>query len=236
MPVPLHTPRITRNLIREQAYVTLRDWIVDGVLKPGEQLRDQALAEKLGTSRTPVREALRRLEDEGLVVTSINRWTRVSSLDMDEAQRIYPILWTLEPLAMQLAAPNLTPADLQEMAETNAELKRALRQNDPLRASRADHDFHDAFVRRCDNPDLIRIIGDLKIKLRRLEVMYFEGHVVAQKSVREHRAILADMEKGDWDSAALHVQANWQNSLQRVTASPSLARREGESGQIAATS
>lgn len=222
MPVPLHTPRIKRSLIREEAYEALREWIISGILKPGEQLRDQDLAEKLGTSRTPVREALRRLEDEGLVETSINRWTRVSSLDVGEAQRVYPILWTLEPLAMLLAAPGLERPDLEEMARANADLKRALHDNDPLGASRADFEFHDAFVRRSDNPHLIRIIGDLKVKLRRLEVMYFEGHVVAERSIAEHEQILTDLEKGNYEAAAGHVRANWENSLQRVTAGPGL--------------
>jgi len=234
MPVPLHTPRIKRNLIREEAYAALKEWIVDGVLKPGEQLRDQDLAEKLGTSRTPVREALRRLEDEGLVETSVNRWTRVSSLDLGEAQRIYPVLWTLEPLALLVAAPNLSAVDIQEMAKANADLRRALRKNDPLRASGADYDFHNAFVRRCNNPDLIRIISDLKVKLRRLEVIYFEGHVVADRSVAEHQKILSDLEKGDYESAARHVQANWENSLQRVSASPGLDRLDSEIEQTQA--
>jgi DNA-binding GntR family transcriptional regulator len=222
MPVPLHAPRIKRKLIREEAYATLKEWIVDDILKPGEQLRDQDLAEKLGTSRTPVREALRRLEDEGLVETSLNRWTRVSSPDVGEAQRIYPILWTLEPLALLLAAPNLSTVDMDEMVKANVGLKQALRKNDPLRASGADFDFHNAFVRRCDNPDLIRIISDLKVKLRRLEVMYFEGHVVADRSVGEHQKILADLEHADSESAARCVRANWENSLQRITASPGL--------------
>lgn len=225
MPVPLHAPRIKRKLIREEAYATLKEWIVDGVLKPGEQLRDHDLAEKLGTSRTPVREALRRLEDEGLVETSLNRWTRVSSPDVEEAQRIYPILWTLEPLALLLAAPKLSTVDMNEMVNTNAGLKQALRKNDPLRASGADYDFHNAFVRRCDNPDLIRIISDLKVKLRRLEVMYFEGHVVADRSVSEHQTILTELEHADYEAAARCVGANWENSLQRITASPGLDGR-----------
>lgn len=225
MPVPLHAPRIKRNLIREEAYATIREWIVNGDLKPGEQLRDQDLAEKLGTSRTPVREALRRLEDEGLVATSINRWTRVSSLNMDEAQHIYPILWTLEPLAIQLAAPELTPADRQEMVAANVALQRALQEGHPLEASRADNTFHDAFLCRCGNPDLIRIIRDLKVKLRRLEIMYFGGHVLADRSVVEHEQVLRALESGDARAAARQVRANWENSLRRVTASPDSSGR-----------
>ncbi len=227
MPVPLHAPRIERKLIREEAYAALKDWIVDGILKPGEKLRDQDLAEKLGTSRTPVREALRRLEDEGLVETSLNRWTRVSSPGVGEAQRIYPILWTLEPLALLLAAPNLGTVDIDEMVKANADLQQALRKNDPLRASGADYDFHNAFVRRCDNPDLVRIIGDLKVKLRRLEVTYFEGLVVADRSVGEHQKILTDLGRANYEAAARYLRANWENSLQRITASPSLDGRVG---------
>src|SRR6266567_2772095 len=90
----------TRSLLREEAYVRLRAWIIEGVLLPGSRLRDNEIADALGVSRTPVREAIRRLQDDGLVVAEASRWTKVAPLDVDAADRLYPIVWSLEALAI----------------------------------------------------------------------------------------------------------------------------------------
>jgi DNA-binding GntR family transcriptional regulator len=78
MPVPPAANKLEKSLMRDDVYSRLRDWIITGTLEPGEKLRDADLAEQLGVSRTPVREALRRLEDEGLIETKQNAWTRVA--------------------------------------------------------------------------------------------------------------------------------------------------------------
>src|SRR3954462_14309070 len=86
MPVPDSLSPLERELLRDRAYVRLRDAIVGGTLAPGERLRDQELCEWLGLSRTPVREALGRLEQDGLVQTAPQRFTRVAPLDRRAAQ------------------------------------------------------------------------------------------------------------------------------------------------------
>src|SRR5579885_2278401 len=93
--------KIERTFVREEAYLKLRDWIVEGALEPGAQLRDKALAEKMGVSRTPIREALLRLEDEGLVITKPNRSTQVSPIDFHNALHLYSLVWSLEQLALR---------------------------------------------------------------------------------------------------------------------------------------
>ena len=105
MPIPESGPKISRTLARDDAYNKLRGWIIDGTLKPEEVLHDQHIAALLGVSRTPVREALRRLEDEGLVETGgWNRWTRVQlPLDLNRAAEIYAIIEVLEVLAFKQA-------------------------------------------------------------------------------------------------------------------------------------
>src|SRR5215467_13805791 len=102
MPVPASAIPLTRRCLSDDAYAQLRDWIIDGVLVPGEALRDEALADALGMSRTPVRDALQRLENEGLVVTTSNRRTSVSPVTLKQARDIYPITMTLEALALRL--------------------------------------------------------------------------------------------------------------------------------------
>ena len=125
-----HAPPVTapaRTLLREEIYARIREWIVEGVLPPDTRLRDTEIAEALAVSRMPVREALRRLEDEGLVVAEASRWTKVASLDTRAADHIYPIIWALERLAVQLGG-TWSKERISEIRLANQHLARALAQ------------------------------------------------------------------------------------------------------------
>lgn len=215
MPVPESAKKLSKTLIREEVYADLRQWIIDGTLKPGEKLRDAELAAALGVSRMPVREAFRRLEDEGLVETAANRWTRVSFVDVEQAKRIYPILFSLESLAISLAAPWLDKRALRLMQEANERLARALEEDRAVEASEEDRAFHKVFLDKADNLELVRIVEDLKAKLRRLEVSYFDGCMIAGRSAAEHEEIIKALRDGDIEGAAEAVRVNWRGSLDR---------------------
>ncbi len=233
MPLPATVDPIERPLIREQVYLRLRDWIVQGVLQPNEKMRDIDLARRLGVSRTPVREALRRLEDEGFVHTAVNRWTRVSPINVQDARQLYPIIWSLEGLAIRTAGAQLGAADLNEMRRANVRLRNALREKSAVEASSADRDFHQVLVSRSDNPELVGILQSLKVKLRRIEIAYFNGCIVAERSVAEHETILRALQDADGDTAARAVEANWRNSLDRIaeTIQDTSGRRGREGGR-----
>jgi DNA-binding GntR family transcriptional regulator len=216
VPIPEQVEKFKRPLAREEVYTTLQTWIVEGVYRPGETIRDQDLADALGVSRTPVREALQRLQDEGFVEMATNRWTRVATLDLDEVRHLYPIIWSLEILAISLAQHHLTTNDLESMREANARLREALTNKDAIAASKADYDFHQVFIRQSANPDLMRILHEVKIRLRWLEVVYFRELVVALQSLREHEAILDALEKKLYEQAAQAIKMNWEESLKRV--------------------
>jgi DNA-binding GntR family transcriptional regulator len=216
MPIPEQVQKFKRPLAREEVYTTLQTWIVEGVYQPGETIRDQDLADALGVSRTPVREALQRLQDEGFVETATNRWTRVATLDLDEVKHLYPIIWTLEMLAISLAQHQLTTRDLESMREANDRLREALMNKDAIAASKADYDFHQVFIQKSDNPDLMRILHEVKIRLRWLEVVYFRELIVALQSLKEHQAILDALEEELYELAAHAIKTNWEESLKRV--------------------
>lgn len=217
MPIPENVEKPNRASIRQEAYQTLQEWIVDGTLKPGEQMKDKELAESLGVSRTPVREAMQRLEEEGLVHTAANRWTRVASVDLGEAERIYPIIQALESLALNLAKGNLQSADLQEMEETISGLERALADNNPLAASKAERRFHEIFVDKSRNTELIKILHNLKLRRRRLMVTYFGVASTAGHSITEHRAVLDALRAGDHEQAQETLEENWALGFERFT-------------------
>src|SRR5689334_14047230 len=114
MPIPAGAP-LSRSLLRDDVYVRLRDAIVDGTLTPGEQLRDGELAEWLGVSRTPVREALLRLAGSGLVVALPGRSTRVSTIDAPTVRDARDVVAAMHELAVRQTAGRLSDADLDRM-------------------------------------------------------------------------------------------------------------------------
>ena len=191
---------------------------MDGTLRPGEKIVDKELAEHMGVSRTPVREALRRLEDKGLVESAANRWTRVSEIPSAEPEMIYPIIWTLEKLALSIAINAMTEEDFRKMEQANNEMKAALENKDPVAASKADIDFHEIVIERSQNLHLIKILEDLKIRCRRLEVNYFEGLSYGESSIEDHEIIISALRNGDIALADKTVHLNWERSLERFRA------------------
>jgi DNA-binding GntR family transcriptional regulator len=220
VPIPESTPTLERPILRESVYKQLRNWIARGVLEPGEQLRDQELAERLGVSRTPVREALRRLEDEGLVETAKNRWTRVKPVELKEAELIYPIRAVLDGLALRLAFPLLDKNSLSTLRKANARLRSALKNADIPAAVEADSAFHDEYVRHCGNPELIEIIRGLRVKHHRLELTYFGSPQMGLVSVEEHTGIIEAVVAGDVRLAERRLCRHFHNALDRLKRRP----------------
>lgn len=218
MPIPEKSEQISRIPIRDRVYETVLEWILQGDLRPGEKLLDKELAENLGVSRTPVREALRRLEDKNLVEASANRWTRVASIPLFEAEQFYPIIWTLEKLVVSMAMENLTDEDFKAMETANLEMKKAVADGDPIKASKADAEFHSILIKKANNPHLEAILNDLKIKHRWMVVLYFEKSVDACASVAEHDHILAALKAKDPVLTTELIVSNWKKSLKRMQA------------------
>ncbi len=215
MPVPGDIEKLARPPIREEVYVALREWIVDGTLHPGEQVRDYELAVALGVSRTPIREAFRRLEDEGLVQTATNRWTRVAPVNVRDAHDIYPIMWALESLALMRSRIPSGEPERAAMAAANARIRAALLNGSPVEAAAADEHFHSILLSETGNDEIIRIVRNLRVKLRRVAIAYFDGNIVAEQSAVEHDAILNALRMETPAQAAQAVESHWQRSYQR---------------------
>ncbi|GHF43171.1 putative transcriptional regulator, GntR family protein [Deinococcus metalli] len=194
----------------------LSTWIIDGTLQPGEALRDLDIAGRLGVSRTPVREALRRLEDEGLIETALNRWTRVAPLDAARAADLYPVVEALEMLALRLAMPALTGPDITHLRDLNAQLGAALQHGDARAAVEADMAFHGVWTERAGNRELHHTLHALKRKLRRIELAYFHAGSAGTESVEEHAVLLHALHAGDVEASVRALHANWQGSLRRL--------------------
>lgn len=186
----------------------LRDAILDGTLEPGEQLRDVEIAEWLGLSRTPVREALARLEEYGLVETAPNRYTRVTSLSAADARDAFTVVAALHSLAALLGVPRVEESELAAMRKANGDFAAALRAADVDRALAADDRFHAVLVQASVNREIGRSLERLMPKIRRLERARF-GSLAGRRSVEQHDQIIVLCASGRAEAAAQAVRENW---------------------------
>lgn len=219
MPLPRYVPSLGQPLMRERVYDVLREWIVVGTLAPGERLRDSELAASLGVSRTPVREALRRLEDEGLVQASSNRWTKVAPLELTDAYEVYPIVERLECFALTLALPAITESDLGDLRTANKAVLLSLSRGDPLATLKAEDRFHDLIIERAGNSNIRRVLSDLKLRLRRFELGYFGGVPQALSLIDSHAVIVEALARRDAVSGTEAVVSHWDARLSEVSKS-----------------
>lgn len=210
MPIPENAPAIDRRLLRDDVYGRLRDAIVDGSLAPGEQLRDGELADWLGVSRTPVREALLRLAEAGLIVAQPGRSTTVSSLDLRDVRDARDVVAAMHELAVREAVGSLTPADLEAMHQANRRFRTAIEQGDVEAAVRADDELHGIPVAVASNRALAAVLDQFTPVLRRAERLRFSslgGHA----SLARHDELIRLCAAGDADQAAAVAFDTWHS-------------------------
>jgi DNA-binding GntR family transcriptional regulator len=209
MPVPSPQPPLARALLRDDVYRRVRDAIVDGTLEPGEQLRDQELAAWLGVSRTPVREALLRLQQAGLVSSLPGRSTTVASLDTRAARDAQAVVAQMHRLAVHDAVGQLTADDLGRMRDANLRFKAALEAGDAQAALDADDELHGIPVAAAGNAALAAVLDQFTPLLRRVERLRF-GSLAGRGSVALHARLIDLCEAGDRDAAAAVSHETWQ--------------------------
>jgi DNA-binding GntR family transcriptional regulator len=209
---------LSRTSLAERAYAALLDAIVRGDLEPGRRLRDTALADQLGVSRTPVREALRRLEDEGLVETERGAFTRVAPVRPDRIADAFPVVASLHGLATRLGVPALSNADLERMRRHDAERTEALQRGDVLAAIAADDRFHGVLLSASRNTEIERLLARVMPHIRRLDLLHFEALTRDAGAGSDHEAIFDACARGDaWEAARL-VEANFLRLGEQMTA------------------
>ncbi|BBY19349.1 GntR family transcriptional regulator [Mycolicibacterium litorale] len=215
MPVPVERGKHTRSLLRDQAYVSIRDAIVNGTLAPGEKLRDPELEEWLGISRTPIREALARLEVAGLVHTTPGRSTVVSSIEQQAVLNAQSVAAAMHALAVRTAVPMMGDEEFEAMARANAHFADALSRGDAEAAIRSDDDFHSVAVVACENDVIAQVLEQVTPVLRRLEHLRFSS-LSGRDSIAQHEQIIELCRDGDAVAAADATERNWQTLSQIV--------------------
>jgi len=150
---------IERKPVRDQVYSQVLEHVIRGDVAPGERIKDSELAKHLEISRTPVRETLLRLVQEGFLDNRVGHGFTVRPLVLRELEEIYPILWTLESLGLALSGPPSEPV-IDAMAVLNSEMVQP--GEDPARLIQLDNEFHTMLLSGCKNGRLVTIVSSMK--------------------------------------------------------------------------
>ncbi|BCL19661.1 GntR family transcriptional regulator [Streptomyces tuirus] len=203
-----------RTLLRDRAYEAIRDAIVAGEIDPGAVVRDAELAERLGLSRAPVRDAFSRLVDEGLLESKPQSYTRVTPLVASDVRDAAAVVGALHELVTRVAVPRLGAADLTVMRAANERFSAAVSAGDVDAALRADDELHDVLVRVSGNRAAAATVARYTPLIRRLERQRF-GEGGSCRSAGLHERLIEACAAGDVDGA-VHVTAEIWRGLEEL--------------------
>ncbi len=217
--------------LREVVCETLRDAIRKGILKPGERLMEIQLAEELGVSRTPVREAIRKLELEGYVIMMPRRGTYVANLSIRDVNEVFEIRTSLDSLASGLAAERITDDELERLQRLLVTIGGYVEANDMDKIVETDMEFHDLLYQASRNTRLVGIIFNLREQLTRFRTtsMSFPGRLKA--TLEEHRRIVEAIAQGDVKEAQQAAEDHMEKSEQTLLASMEALKAKNEGQQ-----
>ena len=198
--------------LREVVCESLRDAIRRGVLKPGERIMEIQLAEELGVSRTPVREAIRKLELEGYVIMMPRRGTYVASMSIRDINEIFEIRTALESLSNGLAAERITEEEQEQLQRLLVLIGGHIEDNDMEKIVDADIEFHDMLYRAARNTRLLNVISNLRDQLTRFRTLSMSYPGRLQATLEEHKAIVDAISRGDVKAARKAAEKHMENS------------------------
>lgn len=208
-------PILQTRTLREQVYDYLRAELNRGGLPPGAFLDLNAIAKRLGISRTPLRDALRQLEAEGYIEIQPRRGFKLKVLSLDEIRHIYQIIGALESAAVTLAGPNIGKAGLAKMKVENKGILRAIKAQDYELFYKHNSAFHGVFLDACANQRMVALLQSLKQRLydwpcRKVFLKNWELRLV-----KEHEDLIALLEAGKFKEAGAQLrEVHWSFEVQ----------------------
>lgn len=205
--------------LRDVVFNTLRQEIIHGELKPGERLLEIPLAEKLGVSRTPIREAIRKLELEGLVVMLPRRGATVAGITSKNLRDVLEIRRALEELAIGLACERMTDGQLAELDEVGNRIKTNIEVADASDIADMDEAFHTLIYESTNNPRLVNILANLREQMYRYRLVYIQDKEKREKVCTEHDCIMKALHDRKMDECKAAVRTHIDNQEKAILAS-----------------
>lgn len=202
--------------LRDVVFQTLRQAILRGELKPGERLMEIQLANKLGVSRTPIREAIRKLELEGLVLMIPRKGAEVAEITEKSLCDVLEVREALEILAVELACEKITKGQVADLKDAAKSFEETLKSTDVTMIAEADVAFHDVIYEATDNKRLIQLLNNLREQMYRYRVEYLKKQETYPKVISEHQELIRKIEKGDKHAASEIIREHIDNQVDAV--------------------
>ena len=204
--------------LRDVVFKTLRQGILTGELKPGERLLEMHLAQRLGVSRTPIREAMRKLELEGLVVMVPRRGAEVANISSKTLKDVLEVRDALDSLAVELACERITQEGLEELKQACDAFARTTREKelDATKIAKADVALHDVIVRATGNERLQQMISNLSAQMYRYRFEYIKDASYHARLIEEHERLYEYIRLGDKQKAVEEVTKHIHNQLTSI--------------------
>ncbi len=203
--------------LRDVVFNTLRQAILKGELAPGERLMEIQLAERLGVSRTPIREAIRKLELEGLVVMIPRKGAEVAKITEKDLKDVLEVRCSLEELAISLACEKIGEDQVKELKETLIDFENAMSSKDVTNLAEIDVKFHDIIYSSTGNQRLIQILNNLREQMYRYRVEYLKDSQSHAKLLKEHKDIVSSLIKRDQEAATRDIKEHIYNQVMIVS-------------------
>lgn len=197
----LNFETLSHRPLRELVYEELKSLILTGKIKPGTRLMEVELAEDMGVSRTPIREAIRKLEKEGLVTIEPRRGAYASEVSVKDMEDILEVRANLEGLAAYLAAQRMTPEEKQQLNEIKEKFRQAVVEGDMADMIHHDTRFHRLIVDSSKNNHLIHMVEQLQELVLRFRYIYYKDFRRAEDMIPEHRRIYEEITSGNGANA-----------------------------------
>jgi len=207
-----HAPENGPSPMRADLRLKVLDLIMTGKLSPGVRVNESRLAKELRVSRTPLREALFQLESDGFVRSDKDRGFSVEPMSAREIRELYPMLWTLECLALRLCGPRATLA-VPSLTKLNSELRTT---RNPKRALILDSSWHETLLASCPNGRLRDATHGLRLATKRYELLYMRELPLIDVSVHQHQEIIKAIKDRNIAYALEKLEENWRFGMEEL--------------------
>ena len=202
--------------LRDVVFKTLRQAILKGELEPGERLMEIQLAERLGVSRTPIREAIRKLELEGLVLMIPRKGAEVAKISESNLRDVLEVRRSLEELAIDLACQRITAEELESLNKAEVDFKAAIGNGDAMQIAQTDEQFHEIIYNSTKNQKLVQILNNLREQMYRYRTEYLKDTQRHSQLIQEHHEIVKALELRDEEQVVKIIRQHLKNQEEVV--------------------